>query len=551
MKTRIYTDFFPNSVRLPLALCGLMFCMNLPAAPLFFDDFESGLGNWACSGTWGLTTAKSASPSHAATDSPGTFYADNTDSALAMAGSVNLTGVARPALSFRHTYALENGYDFGYVEVSTNGGAAWITPALSAYTGNQGTWAREQLDLSAFTNATAVSVRWHLVTDSSVVMDGWYVDDVRIADAPAPVSLSAAQTNRTSILLAWTPSTSPSFAAYRLFRSLTPGVDWHTAYLVTEIGNNATTNITDIAVSPKTKYYYRLAVLNTDGMLTLGNEIQVTTPAGMDYPFLDNGESGSATWIADAPWALSTEDAASPTHAWSDSPGANYNNNIPSQSITLVAPLFLAGNAVAPELSYVHKYDFSAGDSANVEVSTNGGISWLTMASYTGTATNTWNHGRASLAAYTSSPMLVRFRITTSVGVRSDGWHVDDISVAEAPIVVSAPVLDNITSHSIRVNWVVNTNQFFSYYAVMRSTTAGMGINGTLVGVLTNQSATSFTDTNLALDTVYYYRVYAVSSYGAFSPDSPVESSARTLNNPLPFSDGFEGGLINWNLTGS
>ena len=163
--------------------------------------------------------------------------------------------------------------------------------------------------------------------------------------------------------------------------------------------------------------------------------------------------------------------------------------------------------------------------------------SWLTMSSYTGTATNIWNRGRSSLVAYINNPMLVRFRITTSIGIRADGWHVDDISIAEAPTVISAQVLDNITSHSIRVNWVANTNQFFSYYAVMRSTTAGMGINGTLAGVLTNQGATSFTDTNLALNTVYYYRMYAVSSYGAFSPDSPVESSTQTLNNPVPFSD--------------
>ena len=540
-----------NFVEVVLVMCGLMFCYDLSAAPLFFDDFESGLGNWTVSGTWGLTAAKSTSPSHSATDSPGTFYADNTDSALTMAGSVNLNGVTRPALSFQHTYALENNYDYGYVEVSTNGGATWVAPALAAYTGNQGTWACEQLDLSSFTNSTTVSVRFHLATDSSVVMDGWYVDDVRIANAPDPVTLSATQTNRTAIRLAWTPSASSSFASYRLFRSLSPGVDWHTAYLVSEISNIAATNATDIAVSPKSKYYYRLAVVNSDGILTLGNEIQVATPAGMDYPFLDNGEGGSATWIADAPWALSTEDAASPTHAWSDSPGTAYSNNIASQSITLVAPLFLAGNSVTPELSYVHKYDFTAGDSANVEVSTNGGISWLNMASYTGTATNTWNRGRSSLVAYTNSPVLVRFRITTSTGIRADGWHVDDISVAETPTAISAPVLDNITSHSIRVNWVANTNQFFSYYAVMRSTTVGMGINGTLAGVLTNQSATSFTDTNLALNTVYYYRVYAVSPYGAFSSDSPVESSAQTLNNPVPFNDDFESGLNNWNLTGT
>ena len=101
----------------------------------------------------------------------------------------DLSGATRPALSFQHQYALEAGYDFGYVEVSTNGGSAWLAPALAAYTGNPGAMSREQLDLSAYAGVTALRLRFRIVTDSSVVMDGWYVDDVRVAEAPAPVTL--------------------------------------------------------------------------------------------------------------------------------------------------------------------------------------------------------------------------------------------------------------------------------------------------------------------------------------------------------------------------
>jgi len=123
--------------------------------------------------------------------------------------------------------------------------------------------------------------------------------------------------------------------------------------------------------------------------------------------------------------------------------------------------------------------------------------------------------------------------------------------VAESPVVVNAPALDEVTSHSVRLSWAANTNTVFSHYAVFRSTSPNVGINSTLAAVIQNQAVTTFTDTNLALDTVYYYRVYAVSPFGTFSPDSAAESSVRTLNNPLPLSDGFEGSLINWNLTGS
>ncbi len=517
----------------------------------FLDDFERGLDNWSPGAAWGVTTARYASPGHAATDSPGAFYTNNTDAALALAVSLDLSGASHPALSFEHSYALEAGYDYGYVEVSTDGGSTWLTPVLAAYNGNLGAMSREQLDLSPYAGAANFRLRFRLVTDSSVVMDGWYVDDVRVAETPAAVTLRATQTNRNSVVLAWDQAAAPGFGAYRLYRSLSPGVDWHSARLVAEISSNPVTNVTDTATSPKTRYYYRVAVVNTDGMLTLGNEIAVTTLAGMDYPFVDNGEGGGATWTADSPWALSDEDAASPAHAWSDSPGGDYTNGIASQALTLAAPVFLAGQAKNPVLCFNQKYDFKPGDSANVEVSTNFGADWGSLAVYTGTATNAWQRGRMSLSAYTNSAVLVRFRLTTDSSGTADGWHLDDISLAESPNPVSAPILDEVTSHSIRVSWAANTDAQFAHYVVFRSLTSGVGINSVLVATISDQAITSFTDTGLALDTSYYYRVYAVGNYGTFSPDSELESAAHTLNNPTPYADGFEAGLLNWNLTGS
>ena len=534
-------------------LAGLLLAGSCSAGTLpFYDDFESGLSRWTASGTWGLTTTHYGSPSHAVTDSPGTFYTNNTHSALTLAAPLSLAGAVRPALGFQHRYALETGYDFGRVEVSVDGGNSWVSPELAAYTGQQGTLTREQLDLSAYAGAADFRLRFRLATDSSVVMDGWYVDDVVIAEAPAPVTLTATATNRNSIGLTWTPSAAADFAAYRLYRSLTPGLDWRTARVIAEGNDSATTNATDLTASPKTTYYYRVAVVNTRGLLTLGNEIAVTTHPGMDYPFTDNGEGGPNIWVAEAPWALSSEDAVSPEHGWSDSPGTNYANNITSQALTLAAPLFLAGQASAPVFSFYHKYDFASGDSGNAEVSLNNGTDWTSLASFTGNSSNQWRRARFSLAPYSNAvSVLLRFRITTDSSTQGDGWHLDDISVAESPAVVNAPVLDQITSHTIRVSWAASAGDMFSHYAVFRSTTPGVGINSTLVTTIPDRNLTVFTDANLALDTVYYYRVYAVNSYGAFSPDSPTESSARTLNNPLPFTEDFEGSLQGWNLTGT
>ena len=61
------------------------------------DDFESGAAKWQATGSWALTTSRSASPSHSATDTPGAFYTNNSDSALTLAAAVTLTSTTRPA----------------------------------------------------------------------------------------------------------------------------------------------------------------------------------------------------------------------------------------------------------------------------------------------------------------------------------------------------------------------------------------------------------------------------------------------------------------------
>ncbi len=540
---------------LPLALViGWCVSWQLWAAPYpFADDFEAGIGNWVTNGTWGLTTAAAVSPSHAVADSPSAFYNNSRDTALTLASSLNLAGATRPALSFQHRYALEADWDFVRVELSTNGGASWLAAPLASYTGNQSAWTREQLDLGSCIGRTDVRIRFRLVTDDSVVMDGWYLDNIRLGETPAPVTtLSAVTVTPTTVSLQWTPSDASDFATYRLYRSLTANVAWQTATCVATLTDRNASNYTDIAVSPKTAYFYRLMVMSTNNLHALGNEVSTNTPAGMSFPFFDNGESGPATWIAEAPWALSEELALSPTHAWSDSPGANYGNGIGSQSLTLSGALDLRGKS-SPVLSYRHQCQFLSGDYGLAEVSADNGSTWTTLATYTaGTPTNIWLNGRHSLASYTNfSQVLVRFRLTTDASGNADGWHVDDIAVCESPSTVDQPGLTEIASHSIRLIWTANTDTTFSHYAIFRSTTPGVGINATLVTNLYSQSATTFTDDSLTLDTLYYYRVYAVNPYGAFSADSALEASARTLNNPVPFADDFDGSLTGWKFTGT
>ncbi len=528
-------------------MIGMVLASRASSYP-FNDTFESGLGNWSVSGLWGESSLHAYSPTHALTDSPGRFYTNNTDHAVTLASPLDLSAAVRPVLRFYHRYSLESVYDQGVVQVSTNAGASWQTPPSATFTGNQENWTREQLDLGVCAGAPDVRLRFRLQTDGSVVKDGWYIDDVNVGEAPAAVStLLVDGSGANSVSLSWTPSAGPGLAAYRVYRSATPALDWRTAQIVAEL-DAATTNYTDIAVSPKSTYHYKVMVLDSAERHSLSPEVSATTAPGMDYPFLDSGEAGANTWNAEAPWALSDEESYSPARAWSDSPGTNYASSA-NTSLTIASPLDLSG-ATEPAWCFAHRYAFASGDSGNVELSLNG-ADWNSLGQFSGASGAGWLRARYDLSAYAGQPVVyLRLRLISDAATVDDGWHIDDISVGEAPATIDAPVLSEMSSHTIRLSWTACTNDLFGSYEVYRSTSSGVDFNSTLVTSITDRASATCVATGLALDTEYYFRVYAVSAYGTYSA-SGTESHARTLNNPLPFMENFEGRLESWKLTGS
>ena len=95
-----------------------------------------------------------------------------------------------PQLTFDADWSLEDGFDYAYVQVSTDGGESYETipcsdqvdgPLGSAFNGESGGFLPESCDLSAFAGQTVV-ISFRLVTDSSVNFDGFWVDDVAIGD---------------------------------------------------------------------------------------------------------------------------------------------------------------------------------------------------------------------------------------------------------------------------------------------------------------------------------------------------------------------------------
>ena len=148
-----------------------------PLTTVFFDDVESGAGGWAADSPWAITQAQSQSPVHSWTDSPGGDHGNNLDVSLT-SQVFDFSSLAGLKLSFFQRYELESGFDFGYVEVSTDG-STWET--VGTVNGAETTWHEVSFDLPQLDAAATARVRFRLSSDVSVTEDGWYVDDVRIS----------------------------------------------------------------------------------------------------------------------------------------------------------------------------------------------------------------------------------------------------------------------------------------------------------------------------------------------------------------------------------
>ena len=507
----------------------------------FTETFEVGLGAWTTNGTWGLTTQQAVSPTHSAADSPGAFYANNTDSFIAMASGVDLSASVRPALGFYLRHVLEAGYDYLRAEVSTNGGVAWQGLPAGLFTGTQNEWTPVQLPMDSAIGAADVRIRFRMTTDGSVVQDGVYIDDVIVGERPAPVVLVATSESPTRVALGWTPAVEGDLAAYQLVRSLSSNFDVRAATVVATLFDLAATSHIDIAVSPKTRYYYRVLVVRSNRLYEISNEVSAQTDEGMEAPFLDNGEGGGAMWIPDPPWALDADAAQSGALGWSDSPGTNYADGV-NASLTLAAPVVISGWS-RPTLMFNHRSAFLSGDFGYVEVSTNAGSSWVALATFT-SVSSTWSRMRYDLSLFGGSPtLLIRFRITSDASGRADGWGLDDISISDAPAMIPAPDVIDLQPTAISLSWPASDHPSLAHYVVIRSMSNNPTIN-TQPQFVT--ATNTYTDTGLMVDSNYHYRVFAVDTWGGFSPASPTSTAVRTIIPVLPFADDFESGGDVW-----
>jgi subtilisin family serine protease len=125
---------------------------------------------------WGLQSIASTNGS-AFSDSPVSNYMNDINISLTLPPVAPVGDSATLVISTE--YALESGYDFGYVEASTNGGTTWVQ--LDRITGTTSGWTQLAYDLTGKIDGTAsLLIRFRLTTDSSISADGWKIDNITV-----------------------------------------------------------------------------------------------------------------------------------------------------------------------------------------------------------------------------------------------------------------------------------------------------------------------------------------------------------------------------------
>jgi len=233
----------------------------------------------------------------------------------------------------------------------------------------------------------------------------------------------------------------PYAGSYNLQVDYTPAF---AAPLLDVSGLAATSYTTPDPLAGGRCYWWRAQGENLCGAGDWAEPFHFST-AALGYAFYDDVESGNQGWTAQSPWAITDEEAHSPSHSWTDSPGGNYGNNM-NVAITSQVLDLSAHDLVA--LGYWHTYNTESGyDYCYVEYSTNGGSTWTTVRTYDGTGA--WAYEEFYVPALANqSNVRIRFRLDTDVYITADGWHIDDIQVIVPLPPNPAPIVTDMIPES-------------------------------------------------------------------------------------------------------
>lgn len=167
-----------------LAMNGPSIIITMDAQASLSEDFETDLGNWQTTGTWGRSSSNYHSGSFSLADSPTGNYTSNANSYCKLQSPLSLQGVQNANLQFwaKHNIALDG--DYCELMISTNG-TQW--QYLDHFVGVSD-WTLHSYSLNHLLGSQ-VYLRFQLRTGGSSNADGIYIDDFKFFASANPVDL--------------------------------------------------------------------------------------------------------------------------------------------------------------------------------------------------------------------------------------------------------------------------------------------------------------------------------------------------------------------------
>jgi hypothetical protein len=270
-------------------------------------DEANNINDWTSVSGWNITTTKFVSAPSSFTDSPSGNYASNTTSSLKYKNQVALNSVLGAVLEFDTQWDIEENWDYGQIQISTNNGTNWI-PLAGQYTnagtgtfqpngeplydGIKTTWVHEIIDISNYAN-NQLALRFLFKSDNSVEKDGWYIDNVKISfySSIVPVELVSfgAAILNDQINLSWITATELNNLGFEVEKS-TNNVNW--VKIGFADGYGTSTEVHNYSFADKNpaegKSFYRLKQIDFDGTTVYTNILEVNYGIVADYSLSQN-----------------------------------------------------------------------------------------------------------------------------------------------------------------------------------------------------------------------------------------------------------------------
>jgi hypothetical protein len=287
----------------------------------------------------------------------------------------------------------------------------------------------------------------------------------------APSSLKVTDQGETSLRLTWTARGDDGNAGaanrYELRYSTSPitAANFAAASLADHLPDPASSGSTEAylldGLAPGTAYYLALRAWDNAGNVSaLAVTPAASTLPGPSISLLDDDVEGTPLFVADRAWTVTTEDHASGSHSYTDSPGALYPNDLDA---TLTQKAAVTPGGSSPFLSFRARTDLETSyDFLYVEAVADGNPTVQRLLTLTGPTP--WTTYTVPLTAFRGRSLKIRFHMVTDFERQRDGVWLDDIRISsdDAGLSLLEDTVEGGPQFTGQGPWAVTTEKSFS-----------------------------------------------------------------------------------------